>query len=153
MEFPFSSAVVSFHLHATEDEQRVVAAFRNFLLSSIEIKRSRTKGHHGNPILIFEARINQKKALKEIWRRLLSGLRADEFDKFILKVPERIDESCFFYLRFDKQAAYGGELIPTETGDAIHFRFKIAAFPPKREVAVELVKKFLEDRGKHGAEA
>lgn len=153
MEFPFCSAVISVHAHATEDEQRVLDALRKLLPASVEVRKSGMKGHHGNPILAFEARINQKKILKELWQRVSSGLRANESDRLSLADPGRIDDACFFYLRFDKQAAYGNELVLTDIGNAIHLRLKILAFPAKREVALRLVEKFLEDQEKHEAEA
>ncbi|MFH1821408.1 MAG: RNA-binding domain-containing protein [Methanobacteriota archaeon] len=151
MEFPFSSAVVSVHAHATEDEQRVLDPVKKLLPESVEVRRSSMKGHHGNPIVSFEARVNQRKALREFWQHLMSGMYEGAFAKLRMVVQDRVDDSCFFYIRFDKQAAYGGELVPTDVGDAIHMRFKIIAFPAEREVAIKKVLNFLEARAKHEA--
>jgi len=151
MEFPFSSAVVSVHAHATEDEQRVLEIMKELLPLSAEIRKSSMKGHHGNPILDFEARISQKKVLKELWRGILSRMSEETFSALRSTVQERIDDSCFLYLRFDKQAAIEDELVLTDTGDAIHMRFKVVAFPAQRDVAVERVINFLEAGRKHEA--
>lgn len=151
MEFPFCSAVVSAHAHATEDEQRVLEAVRKFLPASAEVRKSSMKGHHGNPIVNFEARVRQRRAIRELWQRMMSGMYEGAFANLRMGIQERIDDSCFLYLRFDKQAAFSGELIPTEIGDAIHMRLKILAFPADREVAVGVVKDFLEAQGKHEA--
>jgi len=151
MEFPFSSAVVSVHAHATEDEQRVLGILKGILPGSAEIRKSGLKGHHGNPIVDFEARLGQKKDLKELWQRVLSGMREDTFAKLGTMLQDRVDESCFMYLRFDKQSAYGGELVLTDAGDAIHVRLKVSAFPADREVATRNVKCFLEAQEKHEA--
>ena len=151
MEFPFSSAVVSVHAHATEDEQRVLEAMGKVLPASADVRKSNVKGHHGNPITAFEARVSQKKALKELWQRVMAGMYEGVFAKLGMGIRERVDDSCFLYLRFDKQSAYSGELILTDIGDAIRLRLKIMAFPADREVAIGIVKDFLEAQEKHEA--
>ena len=153
MDFPFGSAVVSAHAHATEDEQRVLDAMRKVLPKSVEIGRYNMKGHHGNLIVSFEARVTQRKEIKELWQIVLSGLNAGDLERLKSKVGDRVDDERNFYLRFDKQKANGGELALMETGDAIHLRLKILAFPATREVAIESVGKFLEGQVKHEAEA
>jgi RNA binding exosome subunit len=143
MEFPFSSAVLNVHAHATEDEQRVLDALRVLLPEDIEIQRSKLEGHHGNQIIVFEARINRKALLRELWGRIVARLRADDLENIRRVLPTKFDEACHFYLRFDKQLAYRGELALTEGGDAVRLKLKTVAFPAKREVAIGLVKKFL----------
>lgn len=151
MEFPFSSAVVSVHAHATEDEHCILGIMKALLPETAEIRRSSTKGHHGNPIIVFEARLGQKKLIKEFWQRILSGMYEGTFAKLKMGFRERIDDSCFLYLRFDKQSAHGGEFILTDVGDAIHLRLKVLSFPAEREVAIDIVNDFLEAQGRHEA--
>jgi hypothetical protein len=143
MELPFKSAKVSTLAHATEDEQKIIVALRVLLSKDIEIKRTKLKGHYGNPIVSFEALIEQKKPLHELWQRLVEKLRASELEKIGEIVDDRMDESCHLYLRFDKQQAYAGELTLTDSGDAIHLTSKVAAYPARKEVAVKLVKEFI----------
>lgn len=144
MEFPFRNAIVSTLVHATEDEQRVFSALRTLMPDEIEIHRSKLKGHHGNPIVSFEARIGRKRFLHELWQRIISKLRAGELEKLAQVAPDRIDDTCHLYLRFDKQLAYAGGLMLTESGDAVHVTLKVVAYPAKRETAVMLVKKFMQ---------
>ncbi len=149
MGFPFGSAVVSEHLHATEDEQRVLEILKKLLLGSVEVRRSKMIGHYGNPIIFLDARVNRRKDLKEFLHRIFAGLCPGELERLRSLVQDRVDDSCNFYLRFDKQLAQAGELALTDSGDAIHLRLKTVAFPAKREVAVPLVLKFLQDQEKH----
>ena len=142
MEFPFRNAVVSTFAHTTEAEERVLDAFGILLPEEIEVRRSRLKGHHGNPIVSLKARIGRKET-RELWQRILAKLRRGELEKIAMVSPGRIDETCHLNLRFDKQLAYAGELTLSEGGDVIHLRLKVAAYPAKREVAVDLVEKFL----------
>lgn len=143
MGFPFRNAIVSTFAHATEDEQRVLSVLGTLLPEGVGVRQSKLEGHHGNPIINLEAKVGQKKLLRELWQRVLTKLRAGELKKFGKIVPERVDENCFFYLRFDKQLAHAGELVLTGSGDAIHLRLKVAAYPAKREVAVKLLEKFI----------
>lgn len=143
MEFPFSNATVSAHVHATEEEQRVLSAMRTLVPETVDMRRSRLKGHYGNPILSIEAKINQKKSLRELWLNIVSRLRTGELDRLHNFLLDRLDDSCNLYLRFDKQFAYKGELVFTESGDAIHLRLKVVAFPAKHEVAIGLIEKFM----------
>jgi len=143
MEFPFKSARVSAFAHATEDEQKVIAALRFFLSSDVEIKSTKLKGHYGNPIVSFEASIGQKKTLHELWQRMVEKLRAGELEKIGEIVDDRTDESCHLYLRFDKQRACAGELALTDSDDAIYFTLKVAVYPARKEVATKLAKEFI----------
>ena len=143
MEFPFKSAVVSTLAHATEDEQKVMSAIRLLLPSEVEVGQTKLKGHHGNPITSFEASVGQRKLVRELWQRVVEKVKSGEIEKIVDSLPEKVDETCHFYLRFDKQLAHAGELELTEGGDAIHLRMKVAAFPAKPAVAIELVKKFI----------
>ena len=143
MEFPFRNAVVSTFAHATEDEQRVLSVLRTLLPEGVGVHRSKLEGHHGNPIINLEAKVGQRKLLRVLWQRVLTKLRAGELKKLSKIVPERVDENCFFYLRFDKQLAHAGELVCTDSGDAIHFKLKVTAYPARRELAVNLLEKFI----------
>ncbi len=143
--------VIRVHTHATEEESRVLYCLRNILPSSVEVVKANTKGHHGNPISVFEARIDQRKVLKGVWQCIFSRLPSAELNRLIQTTPEKVDDNCFFYLRFDKPAANNGSLVLTDIGDAVRLMFKILSFPAKREVAVPLVEKFLEEHRIHEA--
>jgi RNA binding exosome subunit len=143
MEFPFNMANVSTLAHATEDEQKVLKALRVLLPDEVEIRMVKLKGHFGNPILKFTASIKQRRLVRELWKRMTTKLRAGELVKLGRVAPERIDETCHLYLRFDKQLACAGELALTEGGDAVHIKLKVAAYPADREVATKIVQEFI----------
>jgi hypothetical protein len=143
MEFPFSSALLTTFVHATEDESKVTGALRNILPREVKIQRRKLKGHHGNPILILSASIERRKILRELWDNLTARLGPEEFKKLGQIVQERLDNECNFYLRFDKQLACTGKLALTDAGDVVHLRLKVAAYPAKREVAARLVQEFI----------
>lgn len=136
---PISSARLSAFVHVTEDELKVLAALRNLLPKGAEPKRTGLRGHYGNPIVVLEAAFGDRRLVREVWQNMLVRLPQSELNRLRVAAPEKIDDSCRLYLRFDKQRACRGELVLSEGDDVVHARFKIAAYPPKREKAVELV--------------
>jgi RNA binding exosome subunit len=143
VRFPFSSASIDALVHATEDEKKVLAALKNLLPEGVEVRKTKLRGHYGNPIIVLHASIGQKKLVRELWQRILGKLRAGELDKLRKTVAKRIDSACRLYLRFNKQLAYGDEFALEDGSDVIHLKLKIAAYPAKQKVASKLVEEFL----------
>jgi RNA binding exosome subunit len=110
--------------HATEDTDKVQMALLKTLSTeageTVVLKESNLTGHHGNPIVLFEARIKEKDAVREVFRKLSSGLSM--MDKELLgdEITWHLEKGNL-YLRLDKQSAYLNELRLCET-DPIHFK-------------------------------
>lgn len=125
---------------ATESEDRVRSALSHFLFDS-EIDTIETEGYFGNPITILQARLTGKQCDK-LMEYLRSELPESDLDRLKNEMEERTDESCCFNIRLDKQAAYQGIVKLPDNGDTIAAKIKIRAYPAKREIAVEVAKKF-----------
>jgi hypothetical protein len=98
--------------HATEDPEKVLTAVRNLLPAElgeeVVFKKTQLTGHHGNPIVFFEAKLTDKQALPDVLRKIGSGLTS--LDKEQLESDLRLHmEKRNLYLRFDKQFAFKGE--------------------------------------------
>ncbi|MEM3055038.1 MAG: RNA-binding domain-containing protein [Candidatus Bathyarchaeia archaeon] len=110
--------------HATEDEEKVLSAVRNTLPSKLSedivFKKTSLTGHHGNPIILFEAKIKDKSHIKAFFENFAS--RLGSLDKEILnsEIEQRLDRGCL-YVRLDKQSAYLNDIRLCAT-DPIHFR-------------------------------
>ena len=137
---PLSSARLSAFAHATEDESKVLAALKTLLPEGVELKHTRLRGHHGNPIVVFEAVLKNRRLVRELWQNILTRLSPEELSRLRMLAPQKVDDSCCLYFRFDKQLAHRGELALSEGDDVVHVKFKVAAYPPKRARAVELVR-------------
>ena len=124
--------------HATEDEEKVVAAIRT-LLPEGEVRREKFEGHFGNPLVSLAVRADSAAAMKGFWRRI-AALGKEELAR---ELESRIDEDTVFHLRVDKQEAYLGR-IARPAGDVIDVRAKVAAYPKKPDVAARIVREFLE---------
>lgn len=125
--------------HATEDEEKVVAAIRT-LLPEGEVRREKLEGHFGNPLVSLAVRADSAAAMKDFWRRIAAALGKEELAR---ELESRIDEDTVFHLRVDKQEAFTGR-IARPVGDVIDVRAKVAAYPRKPEVATKVVREFLE---------
>jgi RNA binding exosome subunit len=110
--------------HATEDPDRVLTAAQNTLppesIGNITFKTVNLTGHHGNPIILFEARIKDKKLVQTAFSKLCSGLSMLDKELLANEVSQHLDKGNL-YLRLDKQSAYLNEL-RLGSSDPIHLR-------------------------------
>lgn len=110
--------------HSTEEYEKVLKAARSIIpaefYDAVAFGKSSTTGHHGNPIILLEARIKEKEIINGTISKLSSGLAIR--DKQVL--GDAIDqhfERGNLYLRLDKQLAYLGEF-RFQTTDPIHLK-------------------------------
>ena len=118
--------------HATEDSEKVLVAVRNLLPvelgESVVFQKTRLSGHHGNPIVLFEAKLADKQVLPTVLQKIGAGLTS--LDKEQLEGDVKLHlEKRNLYLRFDKQSAFQGEVLFSQN-DPIHFKvhFKDKSF-------------------------
>ena len=140
MKKPFHSLHARAFCHTTEDQTRVRKAMAS-VLGDVELKVSRTEGHHGNPIEILEAVVEDKDLIADFFRRL----DPHDLEAVADSLASRIDNGCNLFIRLDKQAAYLGEIKMAAAGDVISVRIKVNAFPARCEIAQTTVKEFLKD--------
>lgn len=131
--------------HATEDSYRVEKALRLLVPEDRAIEIYRTEGHFGNPITIFTAKIEGRRQCRRFMDILKSGLSASELTMLKDQANQRIDDSCNFYIKLDKQSAYGGAVRLAQIEDAISIRIKIETYPAKRENAIKTMRSLLND--------
>ena len=130
--------------HATEDVSRVKSALELFLPEDCEIKTTMTKGHFGNPITVLEAKLEKRycKSFLDILRSLSKAKLLGLKDELNL----HFDDDCNFYIRFDKQSAYEGDIKLAQTEDPIAAKMKIISYPSRRENAVMFIERSLDDK-------
>jgi len=110
--------------HATEDIDKVLKAVSHILpkglIENIAFKRTSLTGHHGNPIVLFEARLSDKDVTQAVFENLAAGLRS--LDKELLRgeMEQRLEKGNL-YLRLDKQSAYLNEFRLSSI-DPVHFK-------------------------------
>lgn len=125
---------IRFFAHATEDLNRVVKAVETILptdyLDNIVFRRKNLRGHHGNPITLFEAKIKRREITKAFIENLSTSLSELDKETLLSEIGSRVEKGSL-YIRLDKQAALHGE-------------FKLCTADPIR-VRIRFRKKKLED--------
>lgn len=128
--------------HATEDADKVLAAIRNVLpaesVDSVEFEKSNLDGHHGNPIVLLETRIKDRKLAQTVLEKLASSLSVLDKALFSNEIMQHLDKASL-YLRIDKQAACLGQF-KLGLADSIHFRIHFKT--SNQQEAIEICRRF-----------
>jgi RNA binding exosome subunit len=72
---------------------------------------------------------------------VLKYLLADQKETWI----DTLDDDNFIYMRFSKEFFSQGKFVPTNSGNCVHVKAKIAAYPAKKEVALATYQRFLDE--------
>jgi RNA-binding protein len=69
-------------------------------------------------------------------------LSETEKTKLLLRLNSYIDDELTLFLRFDKREwTESKKLLLTESGDCFHIRISLAAFPKRRDAALNVARK------------
>jgi len=123
---PIAYVDISFFAHATEDEGKALEAARHLLPSAhiedIIFKKSNLRGHHGNPIVLFESKIIDRETVRAVVENLASILSALDKETLLNEIGLHLEKGSL-YIRLDKQSAFEGEFKLT-TSDPIRVRLR-----------------------------
>jgi len=126
--------------YATEDEEKLHEIMKN-ISGTEDFHAEMSDGHHGNAMVILSVEMKNNNECKKLFKRFgkdtISSV-TDELDK-------RIDDDCTFYLRLDKQAAVFEKYEIAHHGDVISVTCKVVSHPARKEIAVNNMKKFLDE--------
>lgn len=118
--------------HATEDPAKVQTAVQNLLpeeLAQILVfDKTNCTGHHGNPIILFTAKLTDKKLLPKSLEKFGKELVSLDREELGRDIKLHIEKGNL-YLRFDKQSAFLGALKFSQNDPVhlkIHFKNKTA---------------------------
>lgn len=119
----FMSAEVSFHIHATEDEERCISAFTKTLnIEPQQFTKTILTGHYGNEVKRYVAHITGQRA-DEWGKQLLAKLDSEERKRIASEIERHVDEHGKLYLRLDKQSLMDG-LIRLGSADVVRVKLK-----------------------------
>jgi hypothetical protein len=138
MNVTFHWVRVQTFCYATERQDLIEDTLKE-LLGDIEFEEEITESEHGNTMMILETRITKQREFNE----LFSKLGKEIIDSLLEEVEDRVDEDDMFYLRLDKQKAVQGIYEIAHHGDVISIFGKVQAHPAKKEVAIRVMKEFL----------
>ena len=123
-KYPIAYVEIRVFSHATEDLEKVQSAVRNMLpeplVENLVFSKLSLTGHHGNPIVLLEAKLKEKALLPLALEKIVSDLNSLDKEQLCLDMKRHIEKHNL-YLRFDKQSAFLGTL-KLATNDPIHFK-------------------------------
>jgi len=110
--------------HATEEPVKVQTAVINLfptdLAENLIFQKTNLTGHHGNPIILFTAKLTDKKMLPETLKKIGKDLGVLDKEELNQDIKLHLEKGNL-YLRFDKQSAFMGSLKFSQI-DPIHMK-------------------------------
>ncbi len=126
--------------HATEELDKVMKALE-YISGHRDFTVNKTKGYHGNEIIVLQLTLKNSKLIENFWRRMLE---LGVVDEIMHELENIIDNNGNLYLRLDKQEAYLERIAFTSSGDAIVIHSKILSYPKRKCQAIKNFKEFVE---------
>ncbi len=133
-------------VHATEDEEKVLAAIKTLLKEevweTVQIKRKSLRGHFHNPLIRFTVTLCDRSLIVQTLQFIGSQISSQEREYLQQSLDLHYDGKRQLFLRFDKQAAASGTLRFIKQGDAIRCAVKFSGQKFNIETLRELCKGF-----------
>ncbi|MEA4957263.1 hypothetical protein SDC9_08432 [bioreactor metagenome] len=130
-------------VYEDENEEDLINGLKN-LLPTAKPNREVAEGMLEDEIIILSGKIDRKKETKEFLNNLLK-MDNDSLSKLSADLESKTDKNGNLFLRFSKTSACEEKWEICDTGDSIHLKIKIAAFPAKKNVAISILNEVLED--------
>lgn len=130
-------------VYKNEDENKIQQAILN-VFPDAEINYEEAEGLTGDTILILTGIVDKKRYTKEFFNKLLK-LDREVLDKLSDDLDKKMDDNGNLFLRLSKDAAADDRIEILDSGDSIHLKIKIAAYPAKKEIAITKVKQFIKN--------
>lgn len=127
-----------------ENETDLIEGLKTILPTS-KVEREIAEGVTGDKIIILSGEINKKRETREFMNKLLD-MDNSKIANLINDFEKKIDDNGNLFLRFSKKESCNNILEICEDGDSIHLKVKIAAYPAKKRVAIELLKEFFSSK-------
>jgi len=131
-------------VYGTENEEKVREAIQTLFPNS-HPQIETIEGYFKNPVLILHDKIGKKREIRD-FMKILETLNSSTKKRVLNELNNKMDDKGNLFLRFDKQRAYLGDLKIIEHGDAVHVKIKIAAYPAKKENAIEGAKEIFGEK-------
>ena len=132
--------------YASENSQLVLDAFLMFFPFDLEenkvtFRKTNANGFNESKIEILEVTLTKSNLISQFLDNLLKNLDETKKSQILQQIESRLGKNLNFFLRFDKDLWINEKkLVLTDSGKCFHLKISIAAFPAKREIALNVVK-------------
>jgi RNA binding exosome subunit len=122
-----------------ENEEELIEGLLN-ILPNCEIQKEDAEGIFEEPITILTGLVDKKRFTKEFFNNL-KNLDKDQLNKLLNDLDKKMDDNGNLFLRFSIEDAINGKWTIVDSGNCIHLKVKIAAYPAKKEIAISNLEK------------
>ena len=135
--------------HEYENSELILDAFLRFFPFNLEdnkivLKKTAATGFNDKKIGILEIALIKDNLVNQFLKNLLNNMDKNQKQEILNQIESRLDKNLDFFLRFDKDSWINEKkLILTDSGKCFHLNISIAAFPKKREVALNAIRDLL----------
>ena len=123
-------------VYENESVDEISQAILN-ILPEAEIEAEEAEGILEDKIIILSGVVSKKRYTKTFFNTLLEWT---DLDKLNSDLERKMDDKGNWFLRFDKADALDEKWTILDSGDSIHLKVKVAAFPAKKQIAVDKVR-------------
>lgn len=139
---------LSVFAHEEDDEKQVERAFLSLLPFDLEqeklkLRRTTATGFKERKITIIEIILKKEKHTSRFLTFLKNHLSDDQRQLLLNQAGSRLDNELNFFIRMDKPKLLSKEFWITDEGNCFHIRISVAAYPKKRDAALEVVEEWL----------
>ena len=129
---------IKFRAFVYEDEsvEEISQAILN-ILPEAGIEAEEAEGMLEDKIIILSGVVSKKRYTKAFFNTLLEFT---DLDKLNSDLERKMDEKGNWFLRFDKSDALDEKWTILDSGDSVHMKIKVAAYPARKDIAVEKVR-------------
>ena len=130
-------------VYEAENLNELTQAIYN-ILPDAEIETEEAEGLMEDKIIILSGVVDKKRHTKAFFNLLLE-LDQNQLDKLNNDLERKVDDKGNLFLRLSKEDAINENIKIVDSGDAIHLKVKIAAYPAKKDVAINKVRQAIEN--------
>ena len=131
-------------IYENEDKDEILEALLN-ILPTAEPEVEEAEGLLEEKMLILTGIVSKKRETKEFLNSLIDSIDEDQLVKLYEDLDRKMDENGNWFLRLSKEKAAQEEWEILDGGDSIHLKIKIAAYPAKKEVAINKISEIFPD--------
>ncbi|MBI2133296.1 hypothetical protein HYU11_01290 [Candidatus Woesearchaeota archaeon] len=113
----------------------------------INVKKQTATGFNEKKIRIMEIVLEKDRHIKAFIGFLKENLGEKQKEILLRQKESRLDNNLNFFIRLDKEKLLNNEFWITDSGNCFHIKANIAAFPKKKEKAVEIIKSIFTGHG------
>ena len=134
-----------------EDSDKILEGLKELVALDIEKEKiklmSQTAiGFNEAKIKIFAVILEKERHMRAFLRHLIGKFTEDQKELLLRQKESRLDEELNFFIRLDREKFLKDRIFwITDSGNCYHITISIAAFPKKRDVALVVIEKMLED--------